>query len=342
LEVDYIIVGQGFAGSFFAAELLLNHKTFAIIDADKNKASSIAAGVYNPVILKRFTPIWEADEQIDFFIEKMKVLEEFFQTKFLIEEPILRIIDNPMERKTWVRKARNKLKYFLDSEIIEEKANIKSAFGLGKVLQSGRIHSTHFLSTLKNHCKDFILNEDFYYSEIKFDEKQIKYYNITAKYIVFCDGMSMVNNPFFNTIPIKTNKGECLTAILEKPLEKFIFKKKYFLFQETENQYYIGGTNDSEDFSIDCTEKIKQELIQSVAEIYTSNITIIEQKAAIRPTTFDRRPIVGKHRNHENIFLINGLGTRGALLGAKCAQSLFENIEYQKPIQKEIDVNRFY
>jgi glycine/D-amino acid oxidase-like deaminating enzyme len=68
----------------------------------------------------------------------------------------------------------------------------------------------------------------------------------------------------------------------------------------------------------------------------------VEHFAGVRPTVKDRRPLIGTHFNHNSIHILNGLGTRGVMLGPTMAKALFENIEYQKPLDKSIDIRRFY
>ena len=68
MKVDFIIVGQGIAGTCFAFELLKQNKTFIIIDEKKETtASRVALGIYNPLVLKWFTKAWEIDNQLKYF-----------------------------------------------------------------------------------------------------------------------------------------------------------------------------------------------------------------------------------------------------------------------------------
>ena len=65
-NVDYIIVGGGYAGFFFAHQLIMNNKSFVIFSEGRKSASQVSAGIINPVVLKKFTTFWLAEEQIDF------------------------------------------------------------------------------------------------------------------------------------------------------------------------------------------------------------------------------------------------------------------------------------
>jgi glycine oxidase len=39
-------------------------KKIVVIDNNQNASSKVAGGLYNPVILKRFTAVWNAQEQL--------------------------------------------------------------------------------------------------------------------------------------------------------------------------------------------------------------------------------------------------------------------------------------
>ncbi len=102
---DYILVGQGVAGSCFALKLLQEKKSFLVIDENKNKASSIAVGIYNPVVLKRFSLIWNAEEQLRLMFDYFHSFENLLNEKFIEEIPTYRIFKNLDEIKTWQKKA---------------------------------------------------------------------------------------------------------------------------------------------------------------------------------------------------------------------------------------------
>lgn len=44
---------------------------------------------------------------------------------------------------------------------------------------------------------------------------------------------------------------------------------------------------------------------------------------------------------HSQLYLLNGLGTRGVLLAPAMAKALFEYIEYGIPLDSSIDIKRF-
>jgi glycine/D-amino acid oxidase-like deaminating enzyme len=50
---------------------------------------------------------------------------------------------------------------------------------------------------------------------------------------------------------------------------------------------------------------------------------------------------VGTHNDYPSLHLLNGLGTRGVMLGPWLAKALFENIEDGLPLDPQIDIKRF-
>ncbi|MFL2623860.1 MAG: FAD-dependent oxidoreductase [Flavobacteriaceae bacterium] len=67
----------------------------------------------------------------------------------------------------------------------------------------------------------------------------------------------------------------------------------------------------------------------------------MQQRAGIRPTVIDRRPLVGQHRVHKNLYILNGLGSRGVLVAPTVAKNLIDFIEDEIQLSKDIDINRF-
>lgn len=105
-KVDYIIVGQGVAGTCMAMKLMQENKTFIVIDNHFHKASAIAAGIYNPVVLKRFSIVWNATKQINRLREVFGDFEKLLNKKYIYDFPVYRIFNDEQEKKTWLKKQR--------------------------------------------------------------------------------------------------------------------------------------------------------------------------------------------------------------------------------------------
>src|SRR5690554_834218 len=83
--VDYFIVGAGLAGIGFAEVALQHQKSVFVFAGDKQSSSQAAAGVYNAVILKRFTLVSQGQTQIDLLKTFYPLIEQRINTKVLFD-----------------------------------------------------------------------------------------------------------------------------------------------------------------------------------------------------------------------------------------------------------------
>src|SRR5258708_21923737 len=89
IKVDHIIVGQGLAGSCLAIQLLNRGKKIMVFDEpEKNRASKVAAGLFNPVTGKRMTKSWKADEIFPCLFQFYSEAEKLLSNKFFHLLPI--------------------------------------------------------------------------------------------------------------------------------------------------------------------------------------------------------------------------------------------------------------
>jgi len=341
-NVDYIIVGDGYAALFFAHQLILNNKSFVIFSEGKKSASQISAGIINPVVLKKFTTFWLAQEQIDFLKISLKEIESYTGENYLIDSPIHRIFHDENEQKLWLKKSGNEeLKNFLD-ENFDHLNGVKNDFHTGKVNQSARLNVKGFFMGLLTYLenKENLVKEKFNYSEI--DILNSTYKDFCFKNILFCEGMAVKENPYFSEIAVIPNKGHHIRVKLSEPIQQDItIKKKHFLFPLEDNLHFYGGTYDREQLHHEIDHSAVEQLEKGLSEFYSGDFEIKEVHFGFRPTVKDRRPILGRHTLHSNFYVFNGLGARGILNGCYFSKTLFEYIENNIPLPKEISIDRF-
>ena len=149
-------------------------------------------------------------------------------------------------------------------------------------------------------------------------------------------------NPYFNDLPLDGTKGELL--IIKAPDLKLdvVIKSSVFILPFGKDLYKIGATYDWSDKTNTPTEAGKQELLEKLSELISCDFEIVNHFAGVRPTVKDRRPLVGTHPIHSQLHVLNGLGTRGVMLGPYLANQLFQLIEENIPLEKEIDIIRCY
>ena len=338
-NVDYIIVGDGYAALFFAHQLIKNNKSFYLFSEGKKSASMVSAGIINPAVLKRFTTFWLAQEQIDSLKKTLSEIERYTHKNYLIEKPILRVFHDEKEKELWLKKS-NEIS-FLSNDFIKINS-IKNPFGCGKVNHSARLNVRDFFTDLMNYLEQnsHLIKEKFDYNLVKTENSTYK--DIQFKNIIFAEGMAVKENPYFSEIPVEANKGHHLEVkISEKIEDDFTIKKKHFIFPLNENTYYYGGTYDREQTHHKIDDSAVEKLTNALAEFYPNDFEVTQVKFGFRPTVKDRRPIVGAHSEFKNFYVFNGLGARGILNGNYFAINLYNHLENGEEIHPEVDLKRF-
>ena len=344
-EVDYIIVGCGLASIAFCEKLRSNNKTFVVFDNNSQKSSLVAAGLYNPVILKRFSAVWKAKEQMSIALPVYAKIEKELGIKVDYKLQILRRFSSIEEQNRWFSAMdKPNIEPYLSSELIKNSnPSVDASFGFGEVLNAGRIDTEMLITSYKMFLKqhDCLSEVEFQHDQIQFENNSIQYGNLKAKHLIFAEGFGVKQNPYFKTIPLEGTKGEVLTVKAPDLKMDYAIKASVFIIPLGDDLYTVGSTYNWKDKTKTPTEEGKEELLTKLKTFIDCDVTVVKHEAAIRPTVKDRRPLVGRHPEFKNLYILNGLGSRGVMISPYVAKELFNFIESDQALDVEIDVNRF-
>lgn len=343
--LDYLVVGLGLAGISFCEQLEGNGKTFHVISDNSQTSSSVAGGLYNPVILKRFTLAWKANEQLALAIPFYAKLEKRLGVKLDYKLPIVRRFHSAEEQNFWFE-AMDKpfLGEFLSSEIrSNENSWVDAPFGFGRVLNTGRIATGKLLVAYSEYLTktNRLSRFTFDYAALQFESGLVSYRSLKAKRIIFAEGFGLKNNPFFNYLPMNGNKGEYVIVEAPELKEEKAIKSNIFCIPLEGNKYMVGANYNRNDLTNKPTEAAKEELLQKMERFIKCDYKVVAQVAGVRPTVVDRKPLVGPHPENDKMFVLNGFGSRGVLVAPYASSELFRSIENQKALEPELDIDRF-
>lgn len=343
--IDYLVVGSGLAGISFVEKTLQSNKSVYVIDTNLHNSSKIAGGLYNPVILKRFSKLWQAQEQLDLLTDFYRGVETKLNCQFDFKFPILRKFFSIEEQNNWfIASDKEGLSSFLSTKLISKKFNgIDSPYDYGEVLQTGYVDVALLLEKYKAYLisNHLFSDESFDYSALEINSDGVVYKNIQAKHVIFAEGFGMHSNPFFNHLPLDGTKGELFIIKAPELNLDVIVNTSVFILPLGNDLFKVGATYNWTDKTSLPTEEGKQELIDRIKEILTCDFEIVSHLAGVRPTVKDRKPLLGRHPNYTRMHILNGLGTRGVMLGPAMAKALFENIEFGTALHPSIDIKRF-
>jgi hypothetical protein len=344
MKFDYLIVGSGLSGVMLCEALRKRGKSFKVISNKSQQASIVASGLYNPVVLKRFNKAWDAEKHLPVAMSAYEELELFLGIKIDYKLPIYRLFSSIEEQNNWIIASdKIPLKPYLISTIKSNtNQNIYAPYGYGEVKNTGRIDTKLLLESYSNvlNNEKLISHESFEYDKLKISKK-IVYKGIESENIIFSEGFGVRQNPFFNYLPIEGTKGELIIINAPKLNSEVIIKSSVFIIPIGKNDYLVGSTYAWDDFNNDPTINAKNKLLNKLDKLILCPYKVVYHRAGIRPTVIDRRPLVGQHKSHQNLYILNGLGSRGVLIAPTVANALINLIEDKLPLQKEINISRF-
>lgn len=343
--LDYIVVGSGLSGIAVAENLLSRGKKILVFDDNSQASSTVAGGIYNPVILKRFTLAWNANEHLEKALPFYRELEQKLNVSLIKPLPIYRRFHSIEEQNNWFS-AMDKpfLSEFLDEKLVPSiNPNIPSSYSFGHVKGTGVVNTEVLIEKYKLYLEeiDSYQKETFDYSQFKVNEGVLRYKDWQAKKIIFCDGFGLKRNPYFNYLPLNGNKGEYL-IIKSKELQlKVAVKSSVFIIPLGYDLYKVGATYNNWDKTKEPTQDGKEYLLEKLKGFLLCDFEVVGQVAGIRPASKDRKPLVGQHPKYSNMYCCNGFGSRGVLIGPTVASELIQSIEDSVPLSEEIDIRRY-
>ena len=343
---DFLIVGGGLAGVTLALQLQLAGKSVLLLDSkDKNISSHIAAGLYNPITGRKMVKTWMADELFPFLENFYRRIESLTNSTFLYPKSIYRPFLDTEEQNEWMGKSADvTYKDFIANVHTSSMHNdIADKFGGLELRNSGYLNIPAYLQAGLDYLKanDAFLKEKFDYDQLTLQKESLKYSSYSASKIIFCEGVGLTGNPFFNWLPLRPLKGEILKLKGEFDF-KHILNRGIFVLPLEKNIVKVGATYDHHDASLKVTAKAKEELLDKLGRLVYRPFEVIDQMAGLRPATKDRRPFVGIHPELETIGVFNGLGTKGVSLAPYWADHLVRYLTTGKKLDDAVNISRYF
>jgi len=317
-KFNFIIVGQGLAGTLLAHDLIEANKSVMIIDVNlKASASRVAAGLINPISMKRCIPAMPS-VYLSKALKRYRDLENKLDASFLNLKPLLRLFDSSDIKDKWYDRYTNEGMDLYIKEFISQDSFsfLNDSCSSAIVEPAGHLDVINFLDVSRSYFsqKHSLLDEEFNFS--LFDDSKISYKNCVADAIIFCEGFRVKENPYFSYLPLAPTKGEVMTIKIPS-LEYFdkIISKGVYILPLGDYLYTVGATYNRTDFTDSLTKEGQIFLKEKINDILDVEYEVVDSVAGVRPTVRDRKPLIGMHPEHLNIGLFNGLGARGVLMG---------------------------
>ncbi|MCH7399079.1 FAD-binding oxidoreductase [Belliella sp. DSM 107340] len=347
MEVDFLLIGQGLAGTVLSYRLIKSGYSVLVIDQpEANNSSRVAAGLYNPLTGRKMVKTWNADLLFPEIEPLYESLEQELKSKFLYKKPIYRPFLSIEEQNEWMGNSSDiKFQSYL------EKIHTKSLFNevvneFGGVMLAGSGYLD--INTLLDVSSNFLINkgalrtESFEENELVIGGGKVIYRDIEAKGIVYCNGLGAMKSVYFNFLPFAPVKGEILDLEQEFHPQEIINRGVFRIALEN-GLVRVGSTYSWHDLDEGPTERAKNELYDRLDNLMKiQKKMLVVHKTGIRPATKDRRPMLGKHPDHDCVYIFNGFGAKGVSLIPYYSKMMIDLLVNQNQPHIDVNISRFF
>lgn len=343
----YIIVGQGIAGSALSFRMHEAGIPHVVCDAPvkAHSSSRVAAGIVNPITGRKLVKSWMIDDLLPEVDAMYKGMEQLLEDEFLFELPVYKVLQTPKEVNDYqARQANPAYASFLDDVKTAPIAGVRPFFGVGRIRQSRWVNTERLLNAYRNWLvrENILIEEEFKHSAVDVSGSMAKYRNQEVAGIIFCEGYRVASNPFFADLPVSMNKGEIATMECQE-LDHVdgILNRNGFIIPMGDGQFKVGATFSWDETDPTVTDDGLRKLTAKWESLIEPGAKVIARAAGFRPSSRDRRPLLGRYESHPSLFVFNGLGTKGVSLSAYFSKHLLEHITTGTPLLEEVQLTRF-
>lgn len=352
MDADTLIVGQGLCGTWLSFWLQQAGHSFLVIDAfAENSASQVASGVINPVTGRVLAKTWMADSLLPFARDAYRRLGNILGVQAAAETDILHCFPSRQMQEIFARK-QPELSAYLHPATGTDRWNdyFHQEHGWGVIGPALLLQPGTLLQRWRQYllAENRLLPEVFDEQALIINEEYVRYRDVIARRIIFCDGISAMDRPYFNRLPFSPNKGEALLLEVEALPAERIYKRGISLVpfrhihgSESDRYFWAGSTYENKFADPWPTVLFRERTEMQLKQWLKMPFRVLDQVAAVRPATVERRPFAGMHPWFPRIGLLNGMGTKGCSLAPWFSRQLADHILHGESIQPEASLARF-
>ena len=348
-DLDYLILGQGLAGSLLAWHLLHAGKKVLVLD-DRHRSSSswVAAGLINPLAGMRFNRAPRTEQWLESAHRFYTELGELYGRTYFHPIDMHRLFRSPEQKRFHQRQLDNPASQSYLGKAMSSgdfEPGIRAPHGGFEQTRTGYLDMAQILADLKH----WLLDRNAYreqpvdYADIKANGDEVRLGDLKAGNMVFCEGYRLLENPWFRQLPMQPDKGEFLQLSSQRTLCRHIVNGAHMLIPLAEGGYRFGATHEHHQITPAATPEARSQLVRGLDDLLadTQGVHITGQSAGVRPATSDRQPFVGMHPRHPALGVFNGFGARGALSIPWHAKQFAAHLLHQAAVPPEADIARY-
>ncbi len=343
MQVDFLIIGQGLAGSLLAKELLRRGRTVHVVDDRwKSSSSQVAAGLMTPLTGRRFTLTKDYPEL--FAAAKVRL------TELGVFRPIRvyrMFVDEEQRAKGLKRTECRSCQPFIESVTSaqgELDVSLTDTFG-GALMNGAWVDLPKLLADVRAELLTGgnLTEAAFDPADVVASSDGVTWRTVRAGAIVYCDGYKSAQRGPFKYLPWQPAKGEALTLYASVPDKPFILNREGWALPLGQGVWRTGTNWQWDQLDETPTEAQKEKLIGRFRGYFGQDmqVEVTAHIAGVRPCTSDNHPFLGAHPTQPRTYLFNGLGPRGTVWAPAMADEMAAYLCEGRALRKECDLARF-
>ncbi|MGD8570272.1 MAG: FAD-dependent oxidoreductase [Gammaproteobacteria bacterium] len=349
MNVEFLIVGQGLAGSLLGWALARRGQRVFVIDhRTPDSASRVAAGLINPVSGQRLVKSTDVDACLPTARRYYQQLADTFGRTFFHASPMLRLFRSRAEQDRYKNRARDPAyePYLGDSfEPGQSGQPVNDPLGGFAQRQTGYLAIPALLDVLQHYFaeRNAYCEAPPDYTRFHLTSSGVKWNGVEARQVIFCDGANAVNNPWFRWLPFQLSKGEVVAIQTAQELPGCIVNDGQWLLPLDRHNARLGATYHwqwSEDQPTAADAEMLMASYQRMTGVDETAI-VTGHLAGIRPATKDKQPFIGLHPERHQLGIFNGFGSKGAMLIPYYCERFIEHLLDDVSLPAMVDIARF-
>ena len=347
-NTDLLIVGLGLAGGLLSWELIRRGRDLLVIDDNGTDSSSLAAaGLITPVTGKRLVMQPDAANLLAAAESLYHELAGHLGQRFLHPVPFLRLFGDVAEHDYFERRRRDPAySGFIDREATaEDLAAFRAPCGGAWFKRTAYLDTSALIAQIGQELSAAgrLIVQRVDPAELTPAGGEIRWGNIRARRVVFCEGFQSIRNPWFAHLPWQAAKGEILHLEPDTPppLPDAVVNWGKWLAPRADGSYRLGATYSWSSLDTRTTSSAREELLADLHDrVPGLRVRVIRQVAGVRPASRDRVPFLGHHRETAAVSVFNGFGAKGSLLIPWYMQRMADNLCDGTPLPEACDIAR--
>jgi len=336
-EVDYLIAGQGLAGTALAWRARERGRSVLLADpAPETNASRVAAGIVNPFLGPRLNLQWRYRELWASARPFYRALESRLGTCLLYELPLVRYFTDEGQRTRWRGKRERAEVRDLWKPFPEDPDAAFLCPG------AAWLDTTAYLSASASALP--MRRERIDPGEIAPTPDGVAWRDVRARFLVFCEGTALRANPWFSFLPLRAAMGDILGLRVPGQPEDRILHRGKWLVPVGGGLFRAGSTFDWDAPTAAPSPAAAKDILDPIRPLLAAPPEPVPElaRAGFRPLLAQGRPALGRHPEQPRLAALNGLGAKGVLLSPFFADRLLDALERNASLDPEVDLVRFW